>query len=364
MEIAASGPRPSTFEIIERRSAVDDGIAALATFSSSLVSVLDRATGGEASAFLDVETTGLGLTAGTLVILVGLGHLDEHGFTVRQFFLSDPGGERAMLEAIADYLGRFDRIFTFNGKRFDAPMLVSRYRMHRLHPPLPSRHVDLLHPARQIWRRRLGRGNLTTLEARVLGIVRESDVPGDDIPPRYYAYLREENRGLIEPVLDHNWQDIVSLARLAGVMGRLLGDHAADRQTTPSDLLGVGRLLEAAGHGDRARRCYESALVGAASGERAEALYRLASLARKANDTDRAIQLFDALSRHTSDRAATAAIELAKLYEHEIRRPEQALVYAKRALLLPGLAPSDDLDRRIVRLERKISRRAARARRD
>src|SRR6185437_7885982 len=113
---------------------------------------------------------------------------------------------------------------------------------------------------------------------------------------------------------------------------------------------------EASGQAGRARLYYESALVGAAPSERADALFRLASLARQANDTERAIQLFDAVSGYSSKQAVLAAIELAKLYEHQIRQPEQALIYARRALYPPGFVPVEDLARRISRLERKIRR--------
>ena len=347
----------ATFNTIERRITFDPRFADLSPSLSTLVAILQRTTTSEGpGAFLDVETTGLGLGAGTLVILVGVAFVDARGLTVRQFFLADPAGERGMLEAIANLLARFDHLFTFNGKRFDVPMLTGRFRMHRLATPLPALHIDLLHPARQIWRRRLGRGNLATLEAQVLGIIRENDIPSGDVPSRYFAYLHEGRRDAIEPVLAHNRQDVTTLAFLAGFMGRLLESHDLARQSEPSDLLGLGRLLEASGQAGRARLYYEWALVGASPSERADALFRLASLARRANDNERAIQLFDAVSCYSSKRAALAAIELAKLYEHRIRQPERALIYARRALGLPGCALEDDLARRIARLEWKISR--------
>jgi hypothetical protein len=45
--------------------------------------------------FLDTETTGLGMGAGTYVFLVGAGYFEPDGFHVKQFFLRGPNEETA-----------------------------------------------------------------------------------------------------------------------------------------------------------------------------------------------------------------------------------------------------------------------------
>jgi uncharacterized protein YprB with RNaseH-like and TPR domain len=314
------------------------------------------------AAFLDVETTGLNMGAGTLVIIVGLGFADGSEFVVRQYFLHDPAAEPAFLTTIASVVSRFDCIVTFNGKRFDVPMLLGRFHLHRFRDPIPPNHIDILHPARRIWRQRLGRSNLGTLEERILGVVREVDVPGYEIPARYFAFLQHRGADLMRPVLDHNRQDVISMARLATVIGLLLRDDSVARRSSPSDLLGLGSLLETAGRGEHAALRYEAALVGASPVERAEALLRLAKLAQKAKELDRAIQLFDAVSTYSTRRAASAAIDLAKIYEHHLREPEQALRYARRALDILTRERVGDADwavqdtvRRVKRLEAKVT---------
>src|SRR5947209_17524695 len=106
--------------------------------------------------FLDTETTGLGMGAGTYVFLIGAGYIEGGSFRVRQFFLDTPGDEIVVLRELAAFLDRFSVLVTFNGKAFDWPLLESRY-MYRFRRSLlkePS-HVDLLHPARRLWKSRL-----------------------------------------------------------------------------------------------------------------------------------------------------------------------------------------------------------------
>ena len=106
--------------------------------------------------FLDTETTGLGMGTGTYVFLVGAGYLDGDSFRVRQFFLGGPQEEGAYLDALDRFLRSFSVIVTFNGKAFDWPLLEGRFARYRREMPLRDPpHVDLLHPARRLWKRRL-----------------------------------------------------------------------------------------------------------------------------------------------------------------------------------------------------------------
>ena len=74
----------------------------------------------------------------------------------RQFLLARHADERLLLEAVAAELARAGALVSFNGKSFDAPLLETRYLFHRLDwlgGRLP--HVDVLHPARRFWKRRV-----------------------------------------------------------------------------------------------------------------------------------------------------------------------------------------------------------------
>ncbi|HKM90774.1 MAG TPA: ribonuclease H-like domain-containing protein, partial [Candidatus Acidoferrales bacterium] len=139
--------------------------------------------------FLDTETTGLAGGSGTYAFLVGLAWWDAGGLEVEQLFLRDYSEEHAVLEALAARMAERRVLVTFNGRSFDWPLLETRYRMtRRISAAAPAAHLDLLHPARQIWRLKLGSVRLMELERHVLlplgGIAwqREGDIPGALIP--------------------------------------------------------------------------------------------------------------------------------------------------------------------------------------
>ena len=306
--------------------------------------------------FLDIETTALNAGAGTLVVVVGLGFYADDQFVVRQYVLHDPANELAFLGAIAGELNRFTSVVTFNGKRFDLPLLEGRFHLNRRPVPFPVRHLDLLHPARRIWRRRLRHCSLGALESRILGVIRESDLLGAEVPDRYFAFLRDGEALAFRPVLAHNRQDVLTLARLAGRVDRMLSGQRVP-VVGGSDLLGLGRLHEAHGRSAQAVACYQESLAGATTIERAEALFRLAWLTRQAGDLEKAIELFAAVAGFSTRPAAFAAVELAKYYEHQARNYALALSYTRRALFLTDEASEaarNDLLRRIDRLERRL----------
>ena len=106
--------------------------------------------------FLDTETTGLAGGTGTCAFLIGIGAVEGSQFAVRQFFLRDYPEEKATLAALTKALENDDGLVTFNGKTFDIPLLETRYALARLKSPFGRLlHLDLLHPARRMWKLRL-----------------------------------------------------------------------------------------------------------------------------------------------------------------------------------------------------------------
>ena len=79
--------------------------------------------------------------------------------------------------ALAERMAERPVLVTFNGKSFDWPLLETRFRMTRtIPPPAPRAHLDFFHPARNLWRLRLGSVRLSELERHVLGWDRGADV--------------------------------------------------------------------------------------------------------------------------------------------------------------------------------------------
>ncbi|HEY44339.1 MAG TPA: hypothetical protein G4O11_10190, partial [Anaerolineae bacterium] len=142
--------------------------------------------------FIDTETTGLVGGAGTIAFMIGVGTFVEDAFLLRQYFLRDPNEERGMLFALQENLESAEGFVSFNGRAFDLPLLEMRYMLGlRRHWSLNTwPQLDLLHPARRLWRLRLPDCTLGTLEKMQLDVKRtEEDVPGAMIPGMYLDYL-------------------------------------------------------------------------------------------------------------------------------------------------------------------------------
>ena len=142
--------------------------------------------------FLDTETTGLAGGTGTMAFLIGLGWFEEGHFHVRQILARDFGEEAAALTYLKEIAARKKFLVTFNGKAFDVNLLTTRFILNRMQSDLAALpHLDLLHPSRRILGHRLDNCRLVTLEADILGVRREGDIPGWEIPQRYFDWLTQ-----------------------------------------------------------------------------------------------------------------------------------------------------------------------------
>ena len=164
--------------------------------------------------FLDIETMGL---FSRPIILFGIGVIENGDLNVYQYLLRDIAEEQAALkETIRHLSGKRKALVTFNGKAFDLPYLHDRLGYYGMSTPASNHipHFDLLHFSRRRWRDQLPSFRLTTLEQEILHIHREDDIPGQMVPEFYETYLRTGNCGPLVPIVEHNRQDIVSLALL------------------------------------------------------------------------------------------------------------------------------------------------------
>ena len=328
--------------------------------------------------FIDLETTGLSGGAGTVAFLVGCGYFDLGAFQVRQFLLTSYASERALLSALTEFFGGTDLIVTYNGKTFDVPVMETRWSFHRLPMPDFSQdvpHFDMLHPARRLWSSRnvgdaatVAGCRLTTLEKEVLGFKRIGDVDGFEIPARFFHFLRTGDPRPLEPVLEHNRLDVVSLAAVTGHAIRLAraGDEACRNE---SEALALGRVLERALAFDRAEACYRRAAESSSVEVRGEALYRLGLRCRRDRRfTDaacawRAIVALTETAAHRRKREISQlrqfAIEALAIHhehrEHDFRTARELALFALHEDS-PAPARVDGLRHRVARLDRKLAR--------
>ncbi len=327
--------------------------------------------------FLDTETTGLAGGTGTYAFLIGIAWWDSGGLQVEQFLMRDYTEEHSLLHELSARVAARSILITFNGKSFDWPLLETRFALTRaIKPPRLSAHLDLLHPARALWKLRLGSVRLTELEHAVLdaprlGWRRDDDVDSAMIPQLYFDFLRGGPAQPLAAVAHHNRMDLRGLAALLGKIVALLadGEPCAESPEEALDLFGLSRFLHRRGNSERARSACERALgVGLPGQFRTQASRELALLAKRGGDFARAVTLWEELAADPCN-GIDACEQLAIHYEHRARDLAHAIEYAQLALVklrrlrrAPALPLSaaraarleTQLERRLARLERRL----------
>ena len=269
------------------------------------------------AAYVDTETTGLSTGAGTVAFLVAIGTLDGDHLRVRQLLLPDYPDEAALLRVMMAELSRVDRLVSYNGRTYDLPLLVARLTVHGLFAAmagLPERHDDLLPVSRRLFRRPLGSARLADVERGVLGIERVADLPGAEVPGCWFGYLRGGSPDLLADVLDHNLQDVASLALLEAEIVRLRRGGWRDAQVL--DPRGMVAELLRDGAAADSMELLAGALQASLDRDEDVSLRRLATrLLVAAGEVERAEAIWHEATRRASVQAAAAWIEVARIRE-------------------------------------------------
>lgn len=310
--------------------------------------------------FLDTETTGLSGGVGTVAFQIGIGYFAPTGFVVEQFLMHDYPEEAEMLRLLDGLMQRFSILCTFNGRTFDVPLLKSRFLMNRIaNAHFPAVHADVLYPARRLWKLRLKSCTLGNLEEQLLQVQRDDDLPGALVPQTYFQYLKDGNFAPLMKILEHNKQDIVSLAQLFYFLCKQVDQPEGIEDG--EDLFSLARAMEKRGEREKAMRCYR---LSAGNGMMGEAYQAMARIEKREGNSDAAVKLYQAML--TSGKEPVNACEaLAKLYEHQLKDIPGAISYTRQALLLlsePALFRDETvqerqnaLQYRYARLRRKLS---------
>ena len=366
--------------VVERRAGPESrcGSEPMASIAARLAAASGEApivTGGAPArppfVFFDLETTGLSGGAGTYAFLVGCGGFDaEGGFVTRQFVLLRHADERQLLQMVGVELAQAGALVSFNGKSFDAPLIETRHLFHRLEwagSRLP--HLDVLHPARRFW----GDGaeanapcSLAALEQSVLAARRPDDVPGFEIPARYFQFVRSGDARPLVAVLEHNRLDLLSLAALTARLLDLVrtGPGAARHAR---EALALGRVYARCGLDGRAREAYQRALaMGTSSGDiKIDGLRALAVLYRRSRCYEDAAAHWRellAMPRCPPQVVREASEALAVHHEHRARDLPAARAFALRSLTgASGMGTrrrtgwDQAIQHRLARIERKMN---------
>lgn len=330
--------------------------------------------------FLDTETTGLGVGAGNVPFMIGIGCFEpENGrMIVEQTLIRHPGEEKAMLQYLLGRMNGRTHLVTYNGRSFDWPVLASRFILNgwRRSGPEPG-HLDFLHPSRALWRNTLESCRLSRIEEERLGIGRVDDVPGSLAPELYMWYLNDGDASHLEGVYLHNERDILTLVTLATHFAGLLSGEVSGGPGPGLLPEGAEELYRTAAWLDAHGRTDLSEPFFRALSERNESSatrwWLLSALRyKRLGRLEEAVSLWQRAAE-IAERAAfpsyEAHVELAMHYEHRVKDIGTALHYAESAMDLalrrtaslretPRVREERDaLRKRLDRLKRKAGRR-------
>ncbi len=371
---------------------------------------------------LDTETTGLATAAGTVAFLIGLGWWQGTQFRQVQLLLPDHADEGALLDELARHVPGDCWLVTYNGRGFDWPLLVARYRMARRAAPPHDGHLDLLPIVRRLFRHRMDDARLQTVERSLLGLERHDDVDGWEIPGRYLGFLRGGPAEPLLAVVRHNDEDVRSLARLIALLDGGYTSAEARRSAPIGDVAGLARAYVRDRRPEEALACLDEVLAraeervaaveippavvappraavpwwspqaradfgappgprdhGPSSWHRTAAFHATwdaqrialdrAHLLRRLGRYAEAADAWTGVAGGPGRTAIVAWIELAKLREHRLGDPAGALeatlrgaaaAERRRHLALPEAALEADLRHRLARLQRRLATRRVR----
>ena len=345
-----------TFLALPERASIADGILSLMQGDLSIPHHTDPAE----MLFLDTETTGLSHGAGTVAFLVGTGRIDGKGIRVHQYLMRDYDEETFVLKRVLSDLDKCSVLVTYNGRSFDMPLLQSRCIMNRIsHDFSTIPHADILYTARRVFKLRLRDCRLSALEETVFHAPRADDLPGSEVPQRYFDYLQKHDFSLLEDILAHNAQDIASLARLTFLLAGLHSDPLTAEHL--QDIYSLGRVFDRRGKAHEARVCYRAADAGSMSGL---SRIRLAENLKKSGRAEDAVNVYIKMIR-AHQGGAGPYIAMSKLLEHRLKNIPAAARTAMDGIRFVADMPDtdenraalEDLKGRYARLFRKMEKR-------
>lgn len=310
--------------------------------------------------YFDTETTGLG-GVGIVPFLIGCGSLVEGGFEVRQYLIPDYSDEAAMLEMLQAEFTPETAVVTYNGAAFDLPVLRDRLIVNRVARDITfQHHIDLLHSARRLFKRRLKECNLAHVERRLFEFHRTEDVPGYLVPSVYFDWLSSERLDLMAGVLEHNRNDIVSLHFLLTHVASAFRTEGSVLDQT-DDIYSLSRVYRRRNRTPQVLNLCERIATENPIEQTPEMQLFHAAALKRSGDWEKAVIIWSRLAEDDSREGYRACLELAVFHEHKSRDISEALRLVRRAeMVCPyGKSEQERLAHRRIRLEQKAQKSPA-----
>ncbi|MFA9455437.1 ribonuclease H-like domain-containing protein [Halalkalibacter sp. AB-rgal2] len=305
--------------------------------------------------FFDTETTGLSGGAGNTIFLLGFCQFDHESIIVKQYFLPGPESEVALYHAFLTDIGDDKYLVTYNGKAFDWPQVKTRHTFVRNQvPKLPSfGHFDLLHASRRLWKNVLPSCKLKIVEEEELHFYRQADTPSYLVPMLYFDFLQDPNPAYVRSVFLHHEWDVLSLLSLYIHLSQKI--IQPEKWATYKETFEIARWFDSLGEVNQAIQLYEMLLKiddKLDDDTKHNCYFSYGLLLKKQKRHEEALFYFKKCAP-SQPNFCVAAIEAAKLLEHQFNDFEQALYYCNQ---VNTQSPTEDVRKRMKRLTKKIRR--------
>lgn len=167
----------------------------------------------------DTETSGLCGGAGLKVFLLGVLRWQGDSWLMRQYLMTSPAGEAALVQAWVDECAGDAHLVSYNGKRFDVPAMRTLETLHACASRAgEAAHWDLLYPVRRAFRGVWSDCRLVTAERMLVGRERHDDLPGSEAPRAWREFLTQGRTRDLLRVMQHNRYDLEALLRVFKAM--------------------------------------------------------------------------------------------------------------------------------------------------
>lgn len=188
--------------------------------------------------YFDIEVTSLNSKIG-YIWSIALGYIKENKFFIQQFLCEDLNEEKKLVEKSESFLKKYDAWATFNGKSLDEPYIFEKCSKYGIEIKSTKVSYDLYRMLTP-YSKSIGleECSLKAFEKHI-GIERKDIMNGESIKEKYNIYLKNRNEDILESILLHNCEDVLSLPYLFKIK-----DYIEKNHISRSDLLSQGQKFK------------------------------------------------------------------------------------------------------------------------
>jgi hypothetical protein len=261
---------------------------------------------------------------------MGFGIFEKNGIRIYQYFLPEFGREISAYLDLTTLWSKKNILLSYNGKSYDYPLIRNRLILNRIDNPFEDyKHLDLLHLSRRLWKNVLPSCSLGTIEEQIFLFKRWRDIDGSLIPQAYFTFLHSGDISDIKRIIDHNQQDIISLARLLFYLHKI-ENIEKDSDFPSRELVSMFNIAIKISDPVRIEPIMNSFTAGNIKLP-TQSLKIYSLLLKRQKKWPQALEIWQNFIK-IGDEIMFSCEELAKYYEHKEMNIDKAIAFTNRAL--------------------------------